>query len=160
MSDLNKLKELAKNADSQVTWVLLPNDMAKDGWETDVINYIAAISPDALTNLIARLEAAEAQLAALAAQEPVAWCPKTQIDLLAKHRMVEADLCSEKRFDEIPLYTRAAPPAVNLAELVPDGWKLVPIEPTRQMLEASYREASVYSRTAYQAMLAAAPQSK
>lgn len=36
-------------------------------------------------------------------------------------------------------------------------WKLVPVEPTKQMLEASYREASVYSPTAYRAMLAAAP---
>lgn len=66
-----------------------------------------------------RAEAAEAQLAELAKQKPVAWCPKTQIDLLAKHRMVEADLCSEKRFDEIPLFTRAAPAAVPV-DLVPD----------------------------------------
>lgn len=48
-------------------------------------------------------------------------------------------------------------PAADLAELVPPGWKLVPEEPTKQMLEASYREASVYSPTAYRAMLAAAP---
>lgn len=40
---------------------------------------------------------------------------------------------------------------------VPEGCKLVPVEPTKQMLEASYREASVYSPTAYRAMLAAAP---
>lgn len=40
---------------------------------------------------------------------------------------------------------------------IPEGWKLVPIEPTKQMLEASYREASVYSPTAYRAMLAEAP---
>lgn len=46
-------------------------------------------------------------LAALTAQ-PVAWCPKTQIELLAKHRMVEADLSSIQRFDEVPLFTRPA----------------------------------------------------
>lgn len=40
---------------------------------------------------------------------------------------------------------------------IPEGWKLVPVEPTKQMLEASYREASVYSPTAYRAMLAEAP---
>jgi len=60
---------------------------------------------------------------------------------------LEAALCN------IPRHA----PAADLAEMVPPGWKLVPVEPTKQMLEASYREASVYSRTAYRAMLAAAP---
>lgn len=64
-----------------------------------------------------QLLAAKTQLAELAKQKPVAWCPKTQIDLLAKHRMVEADLCSEKRFDEIPLFTRPAPAAVPADDL-------------------------------------------
>jgi hypothetical protein len=34
---------------------------------------------------------------------------------------------------EIDLFTRPAP-AVSLAELVPDGWKLVPVEPTKRMI--------------------------
>ena len=42
--------------------------------------------------------------------------------------------------------------------VIPDGWKMVPKEPTEEMLQASYREAAVYSPTAYRAMLAAAPQ--
>ncbi|EPP6261685.1 DUF551 domain-containing protein [Cronobacter sakazakii] len=41
--------------------------------------------------------------------EPVAWVPKSQLDLLKKFRMVEADMSSMQRFDETPLYT--APPA-------------------------------------------------
>lgn len=41
---------------------------------------------------------------------------------------------------------------------LPDGWKLVPVEPTEEMLRAAYREAAVYSPTAYRAMLAAAPE--
>ncbi|HIE1469048.1 TPA: hypothetical protein ACXJS2_001727 [Serratia marcescens] len=41
--------------------------------------------------------------------------------------------------------------------MLPDGWKLVPVEPTEEMLRAAYREAAVYSPTAYRAMLAAAP---
>lgn len=57
------------------------------------------------------------------------------------------------RVEVVPLYEHPAP----AAELVPEGWKMVPVEPTKQMLEASYREASVYSPTAYRAMLAAAP---
>lgn len=47
--------------------------------------------------------------------EPVAWVPKSQIDLLKKFRMVEADMSSMQRFDETPLYT--APPA----PVVPDA---------------------------------------
>ncbi len=42
--------------------------------------------------------------------------------------------------------------------MIPDGYVMVPKEPTEEMLQASYREASVYSPTAYRAMIAAAPQ--
>ncbi|HGK4215579.1 TPA: hypothetical protein ACKF7G_000324 [Klebsiella pneumoniae] len=42
--------------------------------------------------------------------------------------------------------------------VIPDGYVMVPKEPTEEMLQASYREASVYSPTAYRAMIAAAPQ--
>lgn len=42
--------------------------------------------------------------------------------------------------------------------VIPEGYVMVPKEPTEEMLRASYREASVYSATAYRAMLAAAPQ--
>lgn len=42
--------------------------------------------------------------------------------------------------------------------VVPDGYVVVPKEPTEEMLQASYREAAVYSPTAYRAMIAAAPQ--
>ncbi|WP_366927017.1 DUF3850 domain-containing protein [Cronobacter sakazakii] len=41
--------------------------------------------------------------------EPVAWVPQYQLDLLKKSVIVEADLSSMQRFDEVPLYT--APPA-------------------------------------------------
>ncbi|BEL74392.1 hypothetical protein [Serratia marcescens] len=42
--------------------------------------------------------------------------------------------------------------------VIPDGWKLVPVEPTEEMLRAAYRESGVYSAKAYRAMLAAAPE--
>ncbi|HGM5436067.1 TPA: hypothetical protein ACKPY3_003421 [Serratia marcescens] len=41
---------------------------------------------------------------------------------------------------------------------IPDGWKLVPVEPTEEMLRAAYRESGVYSAKAYRVMLAAAPE--
>lgn len=42
--------------------------------------------------------------------------------------------------------------------VIPEGYVMVPKEPTEEMLQASYREAAVYSPTAYRAMIAAAPQ--
>lgn len=54
--------------------------------------------------------------------------------------------------EDAPLYRHAQQP------VVPDGYVMVPKEPTEEMLQASYREAAVYSPTAYRAMIAAAPQ--
>ncbi|MFO3777263.1 hypothetical protein AAHE01_24060 [Serratia marcescens] len=45
-----------------------------------------------------------------------------------------------------------------LAQPVSGGYKLVPIDPTEEMLRAAYRESGVYSAKAYRAMLAAAPE--
>lgn len=47
---------------------------------------------------------------------------------------------------------------VEVRYVAPPGYVMVPKEPTEEMLQASYREASVYSPTAYRAMIAAAPQ--
>lgn len=44
--------------------------------------------------------------------EPVAYIPKSQLNLLKNRVMVEADLSKVQRFDEIPLYSRAQPPVV------------------------------------------------
>jgi len=48
--------------------------------------------------------------------------------------------------------------AAALAQPVSQGYKLVPVEPTEEMLRAAYREAGVYSAKVYRAMLAAAPE--
>lgn len=103
-----------------------------------------------------RAEAAEGKLSELAKQEPEAWlrCPEQGFHLPMLLTKDQGPPPVEGEF--YPVFTRPAP-AADLAELVPPGWKLVPEEPTKQMLEASYREASVYSPTAYRAMLAAAP---
>ncbi len=53
-------------------------------------------------------------------------------------------------------------PAQN-APSVPDGWKLVPIEPTQEMSEAGVYAGSIYydvAEATYEAMLAAAPEAK
>jgi len=67
MSNLDKLKELAKAADREIDWHLLPSDLATDDYCSELLDYIAAISPCAVLNMIERLEAAEAR--ALAAEE-------------------------------------------------------------------------------------------
>lgn len=53
--------------------------------------------------------------------------------------------------DVYNLYT--TPPAAS----VPDGWKLVPIEATPDMLDASWKIHSIYHPSAYRTMVAAAP---
>ncbi|HCI5529693.1 TPA: hypothetical protein NPM58_001636 [Klebsiella pneumoniae] len=47
--------------------------------------------------------------------EPVAYIPESQLDLLKRGVMIEADLSKVQRFDEIPLYRHAQP--------VPDDYK-------------------------------------
>ncbi|MGQ6215278.1 hypothetical protein ACUNGV_25830 [Serratia sp. IR-2025] len=51
--------------------------------------------------------------------------------------------------------------AVELGALIslviPDGWQLVPIEPTTEMINAALASGAISIRTAYSAMLAAAP---
>ncbi|HGM5054067.1 TPA: hypothetical protein ACKP2K_001533 [Serratia marcescens] len=54
--------------------------------------------------------------------------------------------------------TRHADQSVSSGYKLPDGWKLVPVEPTEGMLAAAYRNGEAYSAKAYRAMLAAAPE--
>lgn len=65
--------------------------------------------------------------------------------------------CSSIDYCENCLRAMLAQP-VSSGYKLPDDWKLVPVEPTEEMLRAAYREAAVYSPTAYRAMLAAAPE--
>lgn len=75
------------------------------------------------------------------------------------------DLVVAEMRDGDELFTRPAP-AVSLAELVPDGWKLVPVEPNWEMLSADgckeHHNGQPCShhdnrRRIWSAMLAAAP---
>lgn len=52
-------------------------------------------------------------------------------------------------------------PAADLSAMVPPGWKLVPVEPTPEMLEEIWldeRFKEVAMKRRYQALLAAAPE--
>lgn len=59
------------------------------------------------------------------------------------------------------LFIRPAP-AVSLAELVPEGWKLVPVEPTEEMNKAGWAAMNEHDaiNPTYRAMLEAAPEQK
>lgn len=134
-----RLKELAKLADSEVTWILLPKDLANEGWCTEVVNYISVVSPSTITALVDRIEAAERErdeleeylIAAInmqsihmeacqkaeaelarrdaAAGEPVGFIRPGDIDALKSGNI--ATVVPNNSFCEVALYT-AAPPAM------------------------------------------------
>lgn len=121
-----------------------------------------------------RIAELEAELAALKAQEPVAWRYKCS---RGHWRYVKGRTGWENEYPTLkpePLYARPVPVKV------PEGWKLVPVEPTGEMLRASEygtehgcdpepmlesgeyyfptNEAAFgFGRRLYKAMLAAAP---
>ncbi|GEM_PF-3654721 len=112
--DIQKLKHLASEADLQVTWSLVPFDLHKEKWETDVVNYIGAISPATINDLINRLEKAEAQLAALARQEPDYTrydCGACGHETFTAHYRNICPVCNHRPMKETGLFTHAAPPA-------------------------------------------------
>ncbi|WP_449489537.1 hypothetical protein [Yersinia pseudotuberculosis] len=90
---------------------------------------------------------------ALAAKraEPVAW----EVKGILCHSKEEADSYVG---EPVPLYEA---PQLNSPE-IPEGWKLVPIEPTRQMMSQGHFAMGGTDRgkfmRIYQAMLAAAPE--
>lgn len=106
-----------------------------------------------------RAEAAEANLAELEGQEPYGWLvglPGLYPVFTLDYRNVEQAIAAGG-YEITPIYTRPAP-AINLAEPVPDGWKLVPVEPTKEMWDA-YDAAPRDIECEWSAMLAAAPKS-
>ncbi|ARD61578.1 hypothetical protein Y71_17205 [Kosakonia radicincitans DSM 16656] len=48
-------------------------------------------------------------------------------------------------------------PTISGGYTLPDGWKLVPVEPTEEMLNAAWVSHGIYHPSAYRTMLAAAP---
>ena len=84
----------------------------------------ATVTKESLAARIAELEsgarslkedytlAAYKMLLAAMDAEPVAYIPESQLNLLERAVMVEADLSKRQRFDEIPLYRHARPAPV------------------------------------------------
>ncbi len=134
---LEQEKEAADRYAERLNTLLDDRDATLSRYEAKLAELDKQMNPDYFLN---RIESSDK------------WGPEVEL------RIYESQLDASKSQDDhgggiIELFTRPAP----AADLVPEGWKLVPVEPTKQMLEASYREASVYSPTAYRAMLAAAP---
>ncbi|CNL10579.1 Protein of uncharacterised function (DUF551) [Yersinia frederiksenii] len=96
---------------------------------------------------------------ALAAKraEPVAWVVGDEeiADFKNGREVCVMRDCDDEQLDYLPLYTT---PQLNSPE-IPDSWKLVPIEPTQNMVDAhiSGMQLAGFSR-AYRDMLAAAPE--
>lgn len=109
-----------------------------------------------------RAEAAEARLAELEKQQAVGVARMEltigreglryyQCFVDMRPDLVLADLNTG-----MELFTRPAP----AADVVPDGWKLVPVEPTEEMIAAGdkFMDGLSHLGDAYDAMLAAAPE--
>ena len=100
---------------------------------------------DAITALRTALEAAEKS-------EPVAWVAPIAIEVSSGKCSASAWSGVKTNSHTIPLYTHPAP-------AIPDGWCLMPKEPTEEMIDAA-DESLFYGKALselYKAMLAAAP---
>ncbi|HFK4479517.1 TPA: DUF3850 domain-containing protein [Citrobacter sedlakii] len=69
----------------------------------------------------------------------------------------ELTWCSDNQHTDDTLYVRADVVADN-SPVIPDGWVLVPKEPTPDMLNAAWVSHGIFHASAYRTMLAAAPQ--
>jgi len=118
-----------------------------------------------ILELIEKLEAAEARLAELQNQQAVGVARMEMA--IGKEGLrhyqcfvdMRPDLVVAELNTGMELFTRPAP-AVSLAKLMPEGWRLVPVEPTEEMIAAGDQFMDGLSRlgNAYEAMLAAAPE--
>ena len=135
---------------------------AQFGRDADEAKTHLAFAKDELNHLRAKIEAMEKQ-------EPVAWLHESRRDSdvvtsAVKHVWQRARPMSLAAYS-IPLYLA---PGAQPAPGIPEGWKLVPIEPTHEMLDAGEDTfVPTYTGTpvsapidVYCAMLAAAPEAK
>ena len=108
-----------------------------------------------------------AKIARMERQEPVMWANSSTINSSRINRerggCGDQHTCSETQtaYHDTQLY---ALPGAQPAPSVPDGWKLVPSEPTPTMitaaLESSHAINAHRAEHCYRAMLAAAPEAK
>jgi len=129
-------------ANQFVDWLCLScvdvREVSSEEDAQDEINKIRQTVTERLTGLEQRAEAAEAKLAELSNQKPRYQIQKKPsygresvwIDVASR---VEAENNLLHGYRWRMVYEGPAPD-VSLAELVPDGWKLVPIVPTESMV--------------------------
>jgi hypothetical protein len=107
---------------------------------------------------IATVDARQQALIAIAALKeaikqqggPVIWITEGHLREVSNGNILNCYCAPEKdRFADVPLYTSAP--------TIPEGWQLVPIEPTPEMEEALRRAAGYHPRTVYADLLSAAP---
>lgn len=104
---------------------------------------------------IQQLAAAQEELAEIKGQEPVCEIESSGTFFGSVRKFAG-------RFDALPIGTKLFARPVALAQ-VPDGWKLVPVEPTTEMIVAGELSGSgcddvwTPSEHCYRAMLSAAP---
>ena len=105
-------------------------------------------------------DAALARVAELERQEPVAHLRESDLERLNKPGIVGSagSLWNGPREGFVPVYTE---PVAQAQHSVPEGWKLVPVEPTEDVLDAIHNGGYVGDdqelRWFYQAILDAAP---
>jgi len=193
MIDINELRRLAQAATPgpdgvSLNWLKLLQDFQKEANPAvinELLDRLEAAESDALEQarlngmgasreaaLMAKLEAAEkerdelrAEIAAMKRQEPVAWARKLGLDLLSFGCVTDLNYRPSDipESSYIPLYLA---PGAQPAPSIPDGWKLVPIEPTPEMIDAAeyvdWGDADVRGSciNAWDRMLAAAPEAK
>lgn len=125
-------------------------------------DYLELCSPENILTIAAafreqeqRAEAAEAKLAELAKQESqikVLWASFSSDHARTWQYSIETDL---RLNPGDLLFTRPAP----AADRVPEGWKLVPVEITQEMVDANFEGVCIGGiQAGYRAMLAAAPE--
>lgn len=101
------------------------------------------------------IERLRAKIEQMERQEPIAWTTKLALELGSS--ALGFDACRGNLWGEkvVPLY---ALPGAQPAPSVPEGWQLVPIEPTTEMLRAANEEwEGKPTAMIWADMLAAAP---
>ena len=142
MSEIDKDLELADE------WAKSLPEWCNDGWRATCKR---------LANEVRLLRA---ELSALRRQEPVC----------VQHRVPNLDVAGRcvgysawrvgEGFPGWPHRKLYAAPVAQPAVCVPEGWKLVPVEPTEEMLASAWRTDVLGIAGTYKAMLAAAPEAK
>ena len=101
------------------------------------------------------IKALRAKIEAMERQEPVAYMPLVTVAQLESGGSGVVWCPHDRSVSDLPVY---ALPGAQPAPSVPEGWQLVPIEPTQEMLDATSWPNC--AGTDYKKMLAAAPRSE